>query len=334
MKYFYKKVHFIANFMLRKENVMDFTEMAYNVWYTYFFGDKAGHYSQPYLFDSDCVIIGTGKHEFYRNLNEFSETLDAEIAERKDIHFQFKDFWCEQKQISSDVYLVYGGLFIWWEGNDKSILINMDSRFTMLFKNTDSGWKVVHVHQSLPNPEQKDGEYYPKSLSQKYQEEKEKVTTLSDLAQKDGLTDLINYRTFEKLYDTIPKNGSWFFIADLDHFKNINDSYGHMEGNRILKETAAILRCSVRSTDLVCRMGGDEFVFLCSNLHSPQEADQLLKRILHNIGELKLPGNHQVSLSIGGTRIRNDEPLNSIFTRADQALYEVKAEGRGNWKFK
>ena len=106
-----------------------------------FFGDKAGHYSQPYLFDPDCVIIGTGKHEFYRNLNEFSETLDAEIAERKDIHFQFKDFWCEQKQISSDVYLVYGGLFIWWEGNDKSILINMDSRFTMLFKNTDNGWK-------------------------------------------------------------------------------------------------------------------------------------------------------------------------------------------------
>lgn len=311
---------------------MDLTKITYDIWHAYFFGDGTGSYDQTHLFDPDCVIIGTGKHEFYRNTKEFSETLAAEIAERSDIHFQFKDFWCEQKEISSDVCLVYGGLFIWWESDDKSVRINMDSRFTILYKNTEKGWRVVHIHQSLPNLEQKDGEYYPKTLSQKYREEKEKVTALSHLAQRDGLTDLINYRTFEKLYSNVPKNGTWFFVADLDCFKNINDTYGHMEGNRILKETAAALRASVRSTDLVCRMGGDEFVLLCSGLHTQKDAERLLDRIRHNMTYLKLPGNDQVSLSIGGTAAGTSESLNEIFNRADHALYEVKAEGRNSWK--
>lgn len=311
---------------------MDFAKTTEELWNSYFLGNLEGNLTKSDLFDPDCVIIGTGRHEFYQNATDFSRALAEEIEERKNIHFRFRDFWCEQKKLSSDAVFVYGGLFILGESSDKNVLINMDSRFTILYKKTENGWKIVHVHQSLPNPEQKDGEYYPKTLYEQFQKEKEKVEHLSMLAQRDGLTDLINYRTFEKLFKNTSKNGTWFFVADLDCFKTINDTCGHMEGNRILKKTATILKASVRSSDLVCRMGGDEFVLLCSGLHSQKEAESLLHRILTNINSLYIEKRGPVSLSVGGTSVHNNESLDIVFRRADQALYEVKAQGRNGWK--
>ena len=311
---------------------MDFIKKTEELWRSYFLGDENGNYIKSDFFDADCVIIGTGRHEFYQNKDEFSQTLDDEIRERKNIRFQIKNLWCEPKQLRPDLILTYGEIFVFGESNDKNIRIHMDSRFSILYNLTENGWKIIHLHQSVPNPEQKNGEYYPKSLSEQLEREKRKAESLSLLAQKDGLTDLINYRTFQKLYKNHPLNNTWFFVADLDYFKNINDTYGHVEGNRILRETADILKSSVRSDDLVCRMGGDEFVLLCSGLQSLKNAENLLDRILANIAGLQLQGHVPVSLSIGATSVCEGESLDVVFRRADHALYEVKAKGRNGWR--
>lgn len=311
---------------------MDFKEMTKELWNTYIFGDKNGNYMQMDGMAPDCVVIGTGKHEFYQNRKEFSEVLAAEIEERKDIQFQFRDFWCEQKEITPDAYLVYGGLFIWWESDDRSIFINMDSRFTIIYKRFEDGWKVTHLHQSLPNVEQGEGEYYPKTLSEQMKKEQERISELARLAQKDSLTDLINYRTFEEIYKREAQPGYALFLIDLDNFKNMNDTYGHMEGNRVLKKVAEILTEAVRREDTVCRMGGDEFLLLCGSMPDKESAQELMKRILKDTEEAGKTEKEWISMSVGAALIREGETIEAAFKRADCAMYDVKVHGKGGWE--
>ena len=311
---------------------MDFIKQTESLWNIYFHGSEDDNYTNMELFAPDCVVIGTGKHEIFRNLEDFSRSFANEMADRKDIAFQFKDLWCEQRQISPEVYLVYGGIFIWWESDDKDVFINMDSRFTILYKRFDDDWKITHIHHSVPNIEQKDGEYYPKTLSMQVAEERKKVDALMRLAQKDSLTDLINYRTFEELYHTKSREGAWIFVIDLDNFKNINDTYGHMEGNQVLIRVAGVLRSTVRYYDIVCRMGGDEFLLLCNDLHNETEAKGLLQRILKNIADAGKNRKDWVGVSIGGTLIHPLDTLETAFKRADDSMYSVKTRGKNGFQ--
>ena len=139
--------------------------------------------------------------------------MGDEVKERENIAFSFKDFWCEEKRLSEDVCLVYGKLYLWWESEDRKVRIDMDSRFSILYRRREDGWKIVHVHQSLPNPEQMEGEYYPKTLTEQVKE----VTNLADqmrrLAQKDGLTGVINYRAFNRYTYRPPRRTAGSFSS-------------------------------------------------------------------------------------------------------------------------
>lgn len=309
---------------------MDLIQTTKDIWKAYFLGDDQDNPETSLLdsFDPDCIIIGTGKHEFYRNVNEFAQAYTAEMQEQEEINFQFRDLWCEQKVISDDVVLVYGGIYIWWESDDKSIYINMDSRYSILYQKVDGKWKIIHVHQSLPNMEQMDGEYYPKTLSEQVKETQGKVDELEELAQKDSLTGLVNYRHLQEIYASRMKDREWLFVVDLDCFKQINDSYGHVAGNHILKRIAEILTSTMRSCDIVCRMGGDEFIILCEGLMSEEGAYEMMQRVLNNVADGRENEDYWVSLSMGGTEIREGEALESALKRADDALYEVKSKGR------
>lgn len=313
---------------------MDFIKETKKLWDAYFFGNKEECTELLDVAMPDCVIIGTGKHEIYHSRDSFFEALVAEVEERKFLRFQYKDFWCEKKEISSDVCLVYGGLHIWWEKEDKSIYINMDSRFTILYKYVNDKWKVIHIHQSLPNIEQAEGEYYPKRLLNLYNTEKEKAEELRNLAENDSLTGLLNYKTFQKVFDESLEKNMWLIAIDIDDFKTINDTYGHLEGNHVLKAIACVLQSSVRSSDRACRMGGDEFLILCKEVASSQTIGFLLDRIkeaIEKIGESK--GFH-ISVSMGAASVGNRESFDMAFKRADNALYEAKKHGKNKWKIK
>ena len=309
---------------------MDFKEMTRKIWESYICGEENAVKQE--WFAPDCVIIGTGKHELYKNLAEFSEAAAQEIEERKNVKFQLKDFWCEVQELTPEICFVYGNVFIWWESEDKSIFINMDSRFTMLYKKIEAVWKIVHIHQSLPNAEQADGEYYPKTLKEQILKAQEETNIYAELANKDNLTGLFNYRAFEGIFEEEKRAGEWIFVIDLDDFKQINDTYGHMRGNKVLRKVAATLKSSVRSQDIVCRMGGDEFVILCVGIGDQTAAEHLMERIQKNMecaGETEEGWTH---ISVGGTRIEKGDSLEIAFKRADQALYDVKNHGKNGWK--
>ena len=123
---------------------------------------------------------------------------------------------------------------------------------------------------------------------------------------------------------------------DLDRFKQVNDSLGHMVGDKLLQSVAERLQEQVRTPDTVSRQGGDEFVVLLQEVKSKADAEVVTKRILEAIERVHTIGEYQLSLtaSIGVSRYPEDGvDAETLLKHADTALYQAKASGRGCVKF-
>jgi two-component system cell cycle response regulator len=119
---------------------------------------------------------------------------------------------------------------------------------------------------------------------------------------------------------------------DVDFFKSVNDTYGHDAGDRVLQEMAGRLRASIRSTDLACRTGGEEFVVVLSgtDLHTAERVGERVRKLVAAKPFLVAPGCHlsvTVSLGVASLLSVEDAP-GDLLKRADQALYRAKREGR------
>ena len=310
---------------------VDFCKWTEELWRLYFsMDDKSLRKIMEYV-DEDCWVIGTGAHEFYGSLREFLADYSADVREHRDVVFRWRNFRCEQKRLSPETCLVYGKIHIFWEGPDHVVTIDMDSRFSVVFCRKDGRWKIVHVHQSIPYRDQMEGEYYPKILSEQVKEAQRRAEEMARLAEMDELTGLINLRTFRQLWNVKEKECPWFFLVDIDNFKEVNDTCGHIAGNRVLKNMADILRASVRAQDVACRMGGDEFILLCSDLSGEREVRGLAERLLRNMSEGQGGVECWPTISIGITRIREGEEMEKALERADRALYQGKKEGKNTY---
>lgn len=156
------------------------------------------------------------------------------------------------------------------------------------------------------------------------------------LAQTDDLTGLHNRRCMdtqlkkfvERSEATNEKFGLLMF--DLDGFKQINDTYGHPQGDRVLKAVAQILRESCRQTDLLCRVGGDEFAIIMPGIsmaRGREVAEQIRGRI-QMLPTVEPNCDFNLSASLGGTIHVASESPNDLITRVDEYLYQAKRSGR------
>jgi len=160
------------------------------------------------------------------------------------------------------------------------------------------------------------------------------------MALHDGLTGIMNRRAFFSTLERAVTGGTnhgALCVLDLDHFKQVNDTYGHMTGDELLVRLAQTIEASVRTTDAVARLGGDEFAVF---LHPPIDRPGV-ERVLETITkEMKLPVEIrgeviQGSVSVGAALIRG-ETMNEVqdaLARADAALYKAKATARGGFYF-
>jgi len=160
---------------------------------------------------------------------------------------------------------------------------------------------------------------------------------LSGLAQRDGLTGLYNVATFKVLLEQNlrkMKTGEMKFLSlimcDIDHFKMINDSYGHPIGDAVLKRVATVLRSHSRTMDVAARYGGEEFILMVPGCDIDQgwEIAEKLRGVIAGQQFREVPGDLKVTMSFGVASYLGEEDLDSLIRRADQALYGAKDHGR------
>lgn len=158
---------------------------------------------------------------------------------------------------------------------------------------------------------------------------------LTRLARRDPLTGVFNRRRFDEklqeLFALLKRNGRVFAVVmmDVDHFKRVNDTYGHAAGDQVLRQLANLLTASVRVTDTVARVGGEEFVLLLPETFRLDEAHRVAQKIRCAFAQLSFGEVPPQTLSLGVTLAdASDDHAREVLERADAALYQSKSGGR------
>lgn len=165
------------------------------------------------------------------------------------------------------------------------------------------------------------------------------IDALCDLSSKDALTGLVNRRSFEmalaREVDRVARAGesSLLLVLDIDHFKAVNDTYGHAAGDLVIQGVAEVVSQMVRPMDTVARVGGEEFAIILPNCPS-SVGHTVSERVRERVEALEVPlANGQilkVTISLGGAFAPQWVRSSSLLwmERADRQLYRAKAEGR------
>ena len=172
--------------------------------------------------------------------------------------------------------------------------------------------------------------YLLQHLMNRYQQRIEAQATL------DSLTGLPNRRGFNLLADKTLKDASRdakplsAMLLDLDHFKHLNDTRGHLAGDEVLVGFADDLKSCLRQSDIVCRWGGEEFIILLkgSDSHSARRVAEKIRLLAEQHTYVFSNEPLQVTVSIGLAELQPDDTLHSLIARADSALYRAKQNGR------
>lgn len=171
---------------------------------------------------------------------------------------------------------------------------------------------------------------------------------LLESSQRDTLTGLLNRQTFDATFlkasmpvvsdnsmettverrtNANTKTGYWLGVVDIDHFKRVNDGFGHLIGDEVLVLVARIMRQSFRHYDRLYRFGGEEFVVLLRG-GTEEDAKAAYERFRTNVESYLFPQVKTVTVSLGFTEVQHQDTPNQAFSRADQGVYQAKHQGR------
>jgi len=163
-------------------------------------------------------------------------------------------------------------------------------------------------------------------------------TLLREMSTRDSLTGLINYREFHRqLAEEAERSRRYgrpfsLLMLDIDYFKTINDTYGHLGGDKALRALAALIRGEVRPTDIVARYGGEEFVLVLPETAGPGAltlAERLRARVAGHVISVTADQTTSLTVSIGLASYPDEtDSVQKLLSAADQALYAAKAAGR------
>jgi diguanylate cyclase (GGDEF)-like protein len=169
-------------------------------------------------------------------------------------------------------------------------------------------------------------------------EQQQQIQTLRRQATHDGLTQLMNYQFF---YETLSREMArsqrshtplTVIMADIDRFKAVNDTYGHLAGDHALKLIARHLKTGLRETDFIARYGGEEFAMVLYNI-LPEDAIAVTDRVRQTLSEMPIQfdgQSFQITMSFGIATMHPDDAISreELLNQADKALYRAKSAGR------
>ncbi len=173
-------------------------------------------------------------------------------------------------------------------------------------------------------------------LREKNRQLEEVLSQMETLAMTDQLTGLFNRRFFESIIEkefskTVRyKHPMSCLMIDIDHFKRINDEYGHHAGDQVLKEISQVMKNCFREADTVARWGGEEFIILLPET-TKENALQVASRLLISVSTFKfssLPGGITVSIGLASIPEPAVDTSEKLIAASDRALYEAKTKGR------
>lgn len=161
------------------------------------------------------------------------------------------------------------------------------------------------------------------------------VERVKQLAYLDGLTGIFNRRFFElRISEEIERarrygTGMAVIIADIDHFKRLNDEFGHLLGDEVLRQVSSIFHQQVRKIDVVCRFGGEEFAILLTQTNA-QQAETIAEKLRHQVEQWQFPGvPRAITISAGISAFpTHGKTRDEIVRAADNSLYSAKQGGR------
>ncbi|MCK9526922.1 MAG: GGDEF domain-containing protein, partial [Limnochordia bacterium] len=167
-------------------------------------------------------------------------------------------------------------------------------------------------------------------------EEEAEKRELTKKAEIDGLTGLYNASTTKNLITESIRRANAnaidaLVLVDCDQFKAINDTYGHLEGDKVLVNISKGLAQSFRKTDIIGRIGGDEFCIYMRDIASTDFVASRCQHLMMLVQELNL--DHHVTVSIGISLLSHETTYDELFRKADLALYEAKRKGRSQMQF-
>ncbi|MCD7992440.1 MAG: GGDEF domain-containing protein [Clostridia bacterium] len=169
-------------------------------------------------------------------------------------------------------------------------------------------------------------------------EDRKKIEALRHQAEKDALTGIYNHaeteRQIEKYLMDSPDDMGALFMIDTDNFKQINDTQGHMIGDVVLTEIASGMKKLMRESDVVGRIGGDEFMVFMKNITRPEDAEKKAGELLHLFRHLFESEKSSIKVSCStGIAIypRDGDAFKEIYKSADKALYRAKSKGKNNY---
>lgn len=168
-------------------------------------------------------------------------------------------------------------------------------------------------------------------------DEKNAEESLLDQAQRDSLTHIYNNETSRRLIsksltELTESDMSALLILDIDNFKNINDTYGHLFGDKMLRAVADLLKSSFRSNDIVARPGGDEFLIYMTRIRDTKSLAEKCASLCSSIHNIKFDDNNHLTISMGAAVARAGMYYDVLYQTADKALYRSKNSGRDKFE--
>ena len=159
--------------------MQDFKLLTKQLLETYLGSDTLSDVAIQDFLDSNASIIGTGKQEFFKNIENFLNSFKFDVEKRKNIHFEFKDLEIEENIVDDQCVFVYGSVQIYGLYDKEVPIMHLDSRFTVVYGVRDGKWKVLHIHHSIPDKEQLEDEEFPITLGKQVQQARHEVEALS-----------------------------------------------------------------------------------------------------------------------------------------------------------
>ena len=312
------------------------------------------HYIQVYFQERDleatlnCLSphiagFGTGIDEFFPGEMSIKDLFHRDIEQAPnpfDVTYEFVNV----RAITPSIGFVEAILTIHSEILDQPIKLS-HLRVTIVFHKIKGEWLIEQKHISFPTAIQEKGEAFPiKELEERNKlleylvQEKTKqlqqaVQKLKNLSRVDSMTGLYNRTRFNEEIEKMATYLSRYdgkasvMMIDIDLFKHINDTYGHLQGDLVLKRFSKTLESTLRKADTLARWGGEEFMTLLPETDIPH-AQLLGKRIQQALIETDFKIDLPLTVSIGIAEFSKGDTADMWLNRADQAMYQAKRSGR------